>query len=105
MSYERVTPRARQGTTGICEGNGPLTAGWAYGLGPPARPRGSRNNRGTHSSRQNRTFTMKQAATAPEKQSSAQTAPAGCWDNVYRRRRNIGRKHNGNAGERSNKTR
>lgn len=79
MSYERVTPRARQGTTGICE-EVDVTAGNSVWITPPDRvaavtiavhiPAGETAQ-----------FTIETSCNRPETIGDAGTG--GYWDNVY----------------------
>lgn len=79
MSYSRVTPRARQGTTGICE-EMDLTAGAGVWIAPPDRvaavtiavhiPAGKTGS-----------FTIETSCNRPETIGDAGTG--GFWDNVY----------------------
>lgn len=79
MSYERVTPRARQGTTGICE-EMDVTAGNGVWISPPERvaavtiavhiPEG-----------QTATYTIETCCNRPE--TIGVDGSGGYWDNVY----------------------
>lgn len=79
MSYERVTPRARQGTTGICE-EMDVTAGAGVWIQPPDRvaavtiavhiPAGETGE-----------FTIETSCNRPE--TIGLDGSGGYWDNVY----------------------
>ena len=79
MSYERVTPRARQGTTGICE-EMDVTAGSGVWINPPDRvaavtiavhiPAG-----------ETATFTIETSCNRPETIGADGTG--GYWDNPF----------------------
>lgn len=79
MSYERVTPRARQGTTGICE-EMDLTAGTGVWITPPDRV--AAVTIAVHiPAEQTGTFTIETSCNRPETIGTAGTG--GYWDNVY----------------------
>lgn len=79
MSYSRVTPRARQGTTGICE-EMDVEAGAGVWISPPDRvaavtiavhiPAG-----------ETATFTIETSCNRPE--TIGESGEGGYWDNVY----------------------
>lgn len=79
MSYERVTPRARQGTTGICE-EMDVTAGNGVWIAPPDRVAAVTIS--VHiSSEQTASFTIETSCNRPETIGADGTG--GYWDNVY----------------------
>lgn len=79
MSYERVTPRARQGTTGICE-EMDLTAGEGVWIQPPDRV--AAITIAVHiPENQTGIYTVETCCNRPETIGLAGTG--GYWDNVY----------------------
>ena len=79
MSYERVTPRARQGTTGICV-EMDVTAGNGVWIQPPDRV--AAVTIAVHiPSGQTGSFTIETSCNRPE--TLGENATGGYWDNVY----------------------
>ena len=74
MSYSRVTPRARTGTTGISEETD-LTAGAGVWISPPDRV--AAVTVAVHISSGTATFTIEQAATVQKQSATAEQAVTG----------------------------
>ena len=79
MSYERVTPRARQGTTGICE-EMDVEAGAGVWISPPDRV--AAVTIAVHiPAEETATFTIETSCNRPE--TIGADGLGGYWDNVY----------------------
>ena len=78
MSYSRVTPRARTGTTGISEETD-LTAGAGVWISPPDRV--AAVTVAVHISSGTATFTIETSCNRTE--TIGDSGTGGYWDNVY----------------------